>query len=391
LPDLTADLQCNFQLDLSKEALHKRFNTEAVNFLKEVFKVQLEKQLSARIAPDVAKYFNAINIKDSTKFSLPDTFKGHYPGFGNFSKINGIMNLQYEYEIISGKWKSIEMGSARVNDQRCSNMDADSLITGELYIRDLGYITPTYLKSIVQKEAFFLNRLPVMAGIYSMQNKQLTWDMINAKLAKVQSNTLEMDILLYKKEKIKCRLIIERIPDQDYEKRLQRVKAKAKSNGVGITKEHKLKCRFNAYITNVDAKALPADSIRRTYYLRWQIELIFKTWKSYFELNKIKKVKRERIECQILARLIWIFLNWRIYQICNNYVQNQKKPQTISLLKFFKRCQSLGSSLRLVILNETKLVNWLKKTFLPMIYNTAGEIVKGKKPSYLLLKEICLS
>jgi len=29
--------------------------------------------------------------------------------------------------------------------------------------------------------------------------------------------------------------------------------------------------------------------VRKTYYLRWQIELVFKTWKSFFHIDKIKK------------------------------------------------------------------------------------------------------
>jgi IS4 transposase len=73
----------------------------------------------------------------------------------------------------------------------------------------------------------------------------------------------------------------------------------------------------------VDREILPIEKIRRTYYLRWQIELVFKTWKSFFEINKVKKVKKERLECQLLAKLIWVLLNWQLFRSCNHYVKLQ--------------------------------------------------------------------
>lgn len=38
---------------------------------------------------------------------------------------------------------------------------------GELYIRDLGYVTPTYLKAVIQKGASFLNRNPMDKYLYA--------------------------------------------------------------------------------------------------------------------------------------------------------------------------------------------------------------------------------
>jgi len=76
---------------------------------------------------ELKKYFKAINIKDSSKFSLPSIYNGHYPGFGNFSKTNGVMNIQYEYDVLSGNWKAIELTSIKVNDQQESRRASDPL------------------------------------------------------------------------------------------------------------------------------------------------------------------------------------------------------------------------------------------------------------------------
>ena len=385
LPDMTADLSQQFSVDISKEGLHKKFSAEGVCFLKELLKIQLSQQVSLQEHTDLKKHFTAINIKDSSKFSLPDIYNGDYPGFGNFSKTNGLMNLQYEYDLMSGKWIVLELTSVKRNDQQDSKQTIESLKQGELYVRDLGYITPTYLKAVVEKEAYFLNRLPPQANMYTCENKPMDWKQVARKLKKTGMQALDMDVLIYQRELLKCRLVIEMVTDDEYRNRLRQAERSAKKHGVGLSKDHKLRCRYNAFITNVDREILPIEKIRKTYYLRWQIELVFKTWKSFFEINKVKKVKKERMECQLLAKLLWVLLNWRFFQSCNHYVQEHAPENGVSLLKFFKRCISFSNSLRLVVLNRTALSKWLRHVFLPLIDNTLCEAPAGKRTHYQTL------
>ena len=175
--------------------------------------------------------------------------------------------------------------------------------------------------------------------------------------------------------------------NDEYRKRIANAKRSATKHGVGLSKEHKLRCRYNAFITNVGSEVLPVKKIRETYYLRWQIELVFKTWKSFFEIDKVKKVKKERMECQLLAKLIWILLNWQLFQRCNHFVHDQDAQKGISVLKFFKRCITFSCTLRHVILNPGAIHNWLKKIFLPLIENTACEAPAGKRTYYQILHE----
>lgn len=83
--------------------------------------------------------------------------------------------------------------------------------------------------------------------------------------------------------------------------------------GSGLSDEYKARCMFNIFITNTGGGTLKAADIIQLYRLRWQIELVFKSWKSLLGIHKVKAVKKERMECQLIGRFIWILLNWKVF------------------------------------------------------------------------------
>ncbi len=50
----------------------------------------LSGQLKKGAAKGLPVHFPHIKIKDSTRFSLPDSYGDNYKGYGNFSKKNGL-------------------------------------------------------------------------------------------------------------------------------------------------------------------------------------------------------------------------------------------------------------------------------------------------------------
>ncbi len=387
LPDLTADLNQIYNIDISKEAMHKKFTPACVDF----FKALLQEMLGDQLPKDTGGkalplHFPRIKIKDSTKFSLPDNYNGDYKGYGNFSKKNGLISLQYEYDLVSSNWLSFEMTKGLRNDQKDSTETVESITNGDLHIRDLGYITPAYLCAVVEKEAFFLNRLPPQCGVFINSKKPIDWKKTDAYFTKHALASLELDVMIYEKNKIPCRLLIEPVSDAQYCRRFKKAVERTKSRGSVPSELLKIMMKYNIFITNVPAKILPFEEIRKTYYLRWQIELVFKTWKSFFKTDRIKKVKKERLECQLLAKLLWILINWELFRSCNNHVRKQDKEQGISILIFFKRCIKFAASLRLVLLKRTSIISWLKHTYLPLIKDCLCDAPKNKQTHYEVLK-----
>ncbi|MEC2662662.1 transposase, partial [Bacillus cereus] len=65
---------------------------------------------------------------------------------------------------------------------------------------------------------------------------------------------------------------------------------------------------INIYVTNTPWEVVPMEQIHDFYSLRWQIEIIFKTWKSLFQIHHWQTIKQERLECHVYGKLIAIFI-----------------------------------------------------------------------------------
>jgi hypothetical protein len=62
---------------------------------------------------------------------------------------------------------------------------------------------------------------------------------------------------------------------------------------------------------------------------------MFKIWKSICDIEKVKKVKKQRLECYIFARLIFITLAWKmVWAIAKNLFHFSGKA--LSFYKAFK-------------------------------------------------------
>ena len=53
---------------------------------------------------------------------------------------------------------------------------------------------------------------------------------------------------------------------------------------------------------------MKAIEIYQFYSLRWQIEILFKTWKSIFGIHAVKRIKLERFQCHLYGQLIALCL-----------------------------------------------------------------------------------
>ncbi len=361
LNELTEDFEMKSGCRISKQGLDERFNEQGVSFLKSVLNRSLDNRFQNLIQGDA--HFSSCCIRDSTRFALPDEYATVYKGHGGATNTHAMISIQHEVDLLSGRQLDLQLTSGRRNDQQDSRESCPNIEKNSLSIRDLGYVTTYYLKQVVDREAYFLNRLPAQIHVFD-RNKNLEkvdFERLEKKIKRYHLPYMELEVLVGKKAKIPCRLIVYPANDKTAKSQLKRTTKHTKSIGCKVSKDQKVKSRLSIYITNVDRKVIKAQDVASLYSLRWQIELIFKSWKSFCNIDKIKKVKMHRFECMLIAGLIWILANWRIFQCINDWFNSFKPDKSISVLKFFKHVSKHAQMLREIIFNNKEVKSRLDK------------------------------
>ncbi len=152
---------------------------------------------------------------------------------------------------------------------------------------------------------------------------------------------IEKTVFLGKEDKWGTRLIIHLMPEAEVAERLRKARANAKKKGRGeLTAEYVARAYLNLFISNTKPEVVPANQVWNLYRLRWQIELMFKVWKSICHIEKVKKVKKNRLECYSYAKLIFIVLAWQmLWSIAQSLYRQEKK--VMSFYKAFKTLTTL--------------------------------------------------
>ncbi len=156
-----------------------------------------------------------------------------------------------------------------------------------------------------------------------------------------------------RKEKFPVRVLIHRLSRSQEKQRLDKLKESERIRGIKYSERSKRLTGLNAYITNLPIESVSKEEIHPLYSLRWQIELLFKTWKSFLHVDFCKPMKLERLECHIYAQFISLL-------ICTSTVYKmrklllQKKEKELSEYKAFYIVLSYYSNLSQAIEKDTE-------------------------------------
>ncbi|SME73685.1 Transposase DDE domain protein [Bacillus cereus] len=125
----------------------------------------------------------------------------------------------------------------------------------------------------------------------------------------IPGETIEIpEAYIGQNQKLPARVIIHRLTDDQTQTRLKNQAIREKKKGIIMKDKSKRLMGMNVYITNTSLEEVPTNYVHSLYSLRWQIEILFKTWKSFFEIDECKNIKREHLECHLYGQLIGILL-----------------------------------------------------------------------------------
>ncbi|AMM95803.1 transposase (plasmid) [Peribacillus simplex] len=342
LTQLCSRLEASMGVLISPEGLNQRFNPAAVAFLREVFTSLLTQNLCLNhsLSSHMISAFERIRILDATVFQLPDSFATNYQGSGGSSHTAGV-KIQLEYDLLSGQFLNVQVGPGKNNDKTYGTICLETVEKGDLCLRDLGYFDLGDLQAIHDKEAYYISRLKLNTRIYiknpdpeffnngtvKKQTEYIQLDMTQMMSSLTSGETLEItEAYMGQNQKLPARVIIHRLTDDQTQTRLKNQAIREKKKGIVMKEKSKHLMGMNVYITNTSPEEVPTDYVHSLYSLRWQIEILFKTWKSFFEIDECKPIKKERLECHLYGQLIGILLcSSTMFQMRQLLLEKKKK------------------------------------------------------------------
>lgn len=127
-------------------------------------------------------------------------------------------------------------------------------------------------------------------------------------------------------QKLPARVMIHRLTGDQTQTRLKNQAIREKKKGIIMKDKSKRLMSMNVYITNTSPEEVPPNYVHSLYSLRWQIEILFKTWKSFFEIDECKGIKKERLECHLYGQLIGILIcSSTMFQMRQFLLRKQKQ------------------------------------------------------------------
>lgn len=335
---LVAGLAKNFDIFVTAQALSKRINSSSSpKFLKKVFQQLLGAQIETGLknhTSEVFHMFDHILLQDSTQIALNELLSDDFTAPGGGGSTSGL-KLDFVYDILNSFVCGVKMTCATVNDQSLSKEIVKYLKGSTLVIRDLGYFSLKCLKLIDAKGCFYLSRLSITAYAYLDEKSKEPLNLLEhfKKNIDTENKIINFDVYVGKEERVKTRLIAQKLPKDVKAQRTARYKREKKKEPDPYYTEW---CGYAIFITNIPIDMLSDDFIITLYKIRWQIELVFKSFKSNIEIDYMKGTNKNRIECLVYGRLITLTMTF----IIHNYVATIAEKNEVSGDKLVKYLMS---------------------------------------------------
>jgi hypothetical protein len=147
-----------------------------------------------------------------------------------------------------------------------------------LRIADLGYFDTEVFQGIQDRNGFWISRLAFGTEIATPEGEPIARI---EDLFEPSKRVVDRAVLVGKQAQLPCRIVIWRVPQEVADRRRQKLIATARDKGNRPPSRARLAwCDWMIFVTNVPSDRLSPEEIGVLYRARWQIELMFKRWKS---------------------------------------------------------------------------------------------------------------
>ena len=182
---------------------------------------------------------------------------------------------------------------------------SDPLPQGSLRLADLAYFSLDEFEKLTENGIYWISRLKANSYLSDENGQRIDLE----KMLKAEENThIRRRIRIGKTKQLQGYLVAERLPEAEANKRRRYIRYWAKRKCQTPSKTRLRLAGWNLYITNSEEHQLTPKHISVIVGIRWQIELMFKAFKSLLKLHVSRSQKPYRIPSEIYAKLIALLI-----------------------------------------------------------------------------------
>lgn len=311
------------QLNITAAALCQRLLQPATaDFLFAFLRAALDRLANAAwrpVAIPLLRRFNGVYLVDASSLALPASLADRFAGCGGGAgpddpAARAAVKILLRLRVDTDAAADMLLDAARTPDiqmlQRLTPLPA-----GALHIGDLGFFDGSYFAELTRQGVYWLTRLPARV---SVRPDQADWRELVVWLRYLERRGLDRwegtgDIV--KLTPVGARLFVLRCSAAEAARRRQKLRERMQRKGKTPGRRQLTLCDWWILASNVPPHQLRAAEAWELYRCRWQIELVFKRWKSLGGLAVDPHHAAIRAECELYGKLLGVLLvNWLALQ-----------------------------------------------------------------------------
>jgi len=301
-------------LSITPQGLDQRLSETGASCLLQVLDAAAATVLAADpVAIALFARFNGVYIQDSTLLGLPSTLAHIWRGSGNqhtVANTSARLKLSLRLNLLSGELTGPHTDHGRTSERSLA-LQEQPIEAGALRIADLGFFDLDVLRTIDQAEGYWLTRPQITTVMTALDGQRLD---LASLLADQTTSSVDVPISLGARHQLPCRLLALRVAQEVADQRRRRLREQAKRRGRQPNAVQLAVAEWTIFVTNVPAERLSVQEALLLGHCRWQIELLFKLWKSQGQIDQWRSAKAGAILCELYAKVIamivqhWIML-----------------------------------------------------------------------------------
>jgi hypothetical protein len=306
-------VQCG--ASVTPQAIDQRHTAKLVKFFEEMFRGSMKVVVEAKktLAP-LLERFTKVTILDSTTTTLPDSMAEQFPGCGgSYNSGKAALKLQTELDLRAGAL-NIQIEPGRSPDSATSRQWAEHP-PGSLRITDLGYFNLAVFAAMMVAKVYFLSRLQFNTGVMRPNGEAvdiLSW------LSKQPGPVVDQWVLLGNDQRLRSRLIAWRLTEEQANRRRRKLRKETLAKrGQEPTAARLAWCDWTILVTSVPEDMLTSEEAIVLYRARWQVELLFKRWKSQDLVATLSGSTHVRQMVRVWVRLVAALIQHWLIVACS--------------------------------------------------------------------------